>query len=39
MNSKTDDAKIHSCCGGDKKVSTASKAVESETNTEQVSAS
>ncbi|SVD92076.1 uncharacterized protein METZ01_LOCUS444930, partial [marine metagenome] len=27
MNSKTDDAKIHSCCGGDKKVSTASKAV------------
>ena len=39
MNSKTDDAKIHSCCGGDKKVSTASKAVESETHTEQVSAS
>lgn len=39
MNSKTDDAKIHSCCGGDKKVSTASKAVESETHIEQVSAS
>tara|TARA_E500000081_G_scaffold155438_1_gene196420 strand:- start:5558 stop:7906 length:2349 start_codon:yes stop_codon:yes gene_type:complete len=39
MNSKTDDVKIHSCCGGDKKVSTASKAVESETHTEQVSAS
>jgi len=39
MNSKTDDAKIHSCCGGDKKVSTASKAVESEIHTEQVSAS
>lgn len=39
MNSKTDDAKIHSCCGGDKKVSTASKEVESETHTEQVSAS
>lgn len=39
MNSKTDDAKIHSYCGGDKKVSTASKAVESETHTEQVSAS
>ena len=39
MNSKTDDAKVHSCCGGDKKVSTASKAVESETHAEQVSAS
>lgn len=39
MNSKTDDAKVHSCCGGNKKVSTASKEVESETHAEQVSAS
>ncbi|GAC16843.1 heavy metal translocating P-type ATPase [Aliiglaciecola lipolytica] len=39
MNAKTDNTKAHACCGGDKKVSTASKAVESETHAEQVSAS
>ncbi|GAC23686.1 Cu2+-exporting ATPase [Paraglaciecola mesophila KMM 241] len=39
MNSKTDNAKAHTCCGGDNKVSTANEAVKSETHAEQVSAS
>ena len=37
MNSKTDSAKAHGCCSGGDKTSTANEAVDTKTQTRQVS--